>query len=273
MNIEDTLKQYFERFNPQWNLIENLYYFQETVEKEVPGWFYVYDHAIFHCVLNTMQHDVSGDICEIGVANGKSAIALSNYKSSSEKLYLYDIFLEEDRIIAENNIKRFGTFENIDWRLGDTTLLTAKTLGIDTSLRFLHIDGSHEHTAVYSDLCVFGDKMADGGIIVMDDFNDYEYPGVKSGTMKFLLENPKWMMFAIGQNKAYLCKQSHYDRYINALITCMENCDVNAVRFTPALRDVNDHLILLSCSRETWSYQRIRNTLYSSYAALRLKNN
>jgi len=249
------------KYDPNWNAIDNLVYFQNVVEKEVTGWFFVYDHALFSMIMRDLQTNVDGDVCEIGVAFGRSAIAVSNYRRPNDKLYLYDYFSEEERVVAENNIKKFGTFDNSEWRIGDTTSLTPDTIQFDRPLRFLHIDGSHEHGAVLKDLTNFSTKMADGGVIVMDDYNDQEYPGVNSGTLQFLFENPEWVLFAIGQNKAYLCKREQFGNYVNGVLVFMELFNKFGLQFAPRLRGVNERNVLLCCSREPKSFEDVRHNI------------
>ena len=159
-----------------------------------------------------------------------------------------------------NNISKFGTNVDIEWRIGDTTLLTPETLDLP-KIKFLHIDGSHEHGAVFKDLSTFSTKMSDGGIIVMDDYNDQEYPGVNSGTLQFLFENPDWVMFAIGQNKAYLCKRDAFDKYINGVLIFMDLYNKFGLQFSPRLRGVNERNVLLCCSREGKSFEEVRENI------------
>lgn len=248
-------------YNEQFGAVENLIYFQERVEKNVRGWFFVYDHALFHMIMKELQRDVQGDVCEIGVAFGLSAIAVSNYRKPNETFYMYDHFGEKERLEAESNIKQFGTFDNSEWRIGDTTILTPDLLQFNQPLRFLHIDGSHEHGAVYKDLTNFSTKMCDDGIIVMDDYNDVEYPGVNSGTLQFIFENPEWMLFAIGQNKCYLCKKQHYEKYVQGMLAFMELYNKFGMQFAPRLRGVNDSNTLLCCSREGYSFEVVRQSI------------
>jgi len=248
-------------YNKEWGAADNLLYFQNTVEKNVRGWFFVYDHAIFHMIMKELQRDVDGDVAEIGIAFGLSAIAVSNYRRDGENFYMYDHFAEKERLEAEGNITKYGTFENCEWRIGDTTTLTPDSLQFDKPLRFLHIDGSHEHGAVYKDLSNFSTKMADGAIIVLDDYNDVEYPGVTSGAMQFLFENKDWVLFAIGQNKGYLCQRKHYNKYISGVSIFMELYNHFGMQFAPRLRGVNDLNVLLCCSREGKSFQEVRDNI------------
>lgn len=257
-----------QKYNSDWNMGDNLLYYHNTVEKNLRGWFFPYDHGLIHIIMKQLLNDVEGDVAEIGVAFGRSAIAISNYRPVTDKLYLYDYFSEEERIEAENNIKQFGTFENVEWRIGDTTKLNVMDIKFDRNLKFLHIDGCHEHAAVVKDLKNFSLKMVDGGIIVMDDYNDIEYPGINSGTLEFLLspairysEDGGWIIFAIGQNKAYLCKKKYFKKYVEGLLIYMEQYKNFGLQYKPNLKGFIDRNVLLCCSREEKSFEEIKQNI------------
>ena len=109
----------------------------------------------------------------------------------------------------------YGNPVDITWRLQDTTQLTFDEIKFDKWLRLLHIDGCHEHSAVLSDLQLFNSFMADNGVIVVDDFNDQEYPGVKSAVIEFCLSKvnyKNWKIIAIGDNKAYIVQKKFQEQ-------------------------------------------------------------
>ncbi len=74
--------------------------YKEVIDKEVEGWFYPKDIIITYGILKELQKP-KGDVCEIGVAYGKSAIAISQFIGNNN-FYLYDIFSESDKEEAEN---------------------------------------------------------------------------------------------------------------------------------------------------------------------------
>lgn len=244
-----------------------LYNFKNVVDKEVEGWFYPKDIIIVYGILNEIQQ-ITGDICEIGVAYGKSAIMISQFKGNS-KFYLYDIFSEKDRIIAENNIKKFGNASNLEWRLEDTTKIKLDELKFDTELRFLHIDGCHEHSAVLNDLLLFSSKMSDKGIIAVDDFQDQEYPGVNSAVFQFCLSDEnkeKWIVFAIGDNKAYMCKQKHQEIYQTRLVDYVVKSQNNynvPFKMIMGLREILYNNAILCDSRNEWHPEVIKQKLFN----------
>ena len=248
------------------NFQEYLYNFKNVVDKEVEGWFYPKDIIIIYGILNELQKPI-GDICEIGVAYGKSAIMISQFKGDNN-FYLYDIFPEEARVIAEKNISKFGNGNNLIWRLEDTTELSSDDVFFQNSLRFLHIDGCHEHSAVLSDLLLFSNKMKDDGIIVLDDFQDQEYPGVNSAAFQFSLMNSNyknWRVFAIGDNKAYMCQKKYAEKYQKALVDYIEKAKKEYnVPFDMhlGLREVLDMNVLMCDSRTSWDPRVIKESLF-----------
>ena len=76
------------------NFHEYLTHNKEVIDKQVPGWFYTIDIILLYGILNEIQGNIRGDICEVGVAHGKSAITLSHFKRPS--LYTQDIFLQNN---------------------------------------------------------------------------------------------------------------------------------------------------------------------------------
>lgn len=236
------------------NFKEYLTWYKEIVDKEVEGWFYPIDIIVLYGILNELQENIKGDICEIGVAYGKSAISLSGFKRKEDNFYLYDIFPSEIFEKAKSNIKKFGDDEKLVWRIEDTTKI--QEVNFQNKLRLLHIDGCHEHSAVLNDLQFFSRYMLDSGVIVLDDFNDYEYPGVNSAAIEFSLaryNDKNWRIFAIGDNKAYMCQKKLVSSYqillagfMNKAITTM-----NVPFPLPlGLREMLDINVLMCDSRE-----------------------
>jgi predicted O-methyltransferase YrrM len=244
----NTVQHQIQKYESTWNIVNNLVYYQNVVEKQVRGWLYVHDHALIHMIMKDIQKNIEGDICEIGVAFGRSAIALSNYRPITDRLYLYDIYFENG--LTESNLKEYGTSENIEWRLQDTTKLTTDTIEFNKPLRLLHIDGCHEDMAVYNDLKNFSTKMSKDGVIVVDDYSDPEYPGINSATLRFLYENKDWVMFAIGSNKAFLCHINNRLWYITKTLEHIREHNKFGLDFKTHMRDINGLNVLLCCSRE-----------------------
>lgn len=249
------------------NFQEYLGHYKQVIDKEVEGWFYPKDLILLYGIMMELQTPEMGDVCEIGVAYGKSAIALSQFRTSS-KLYLYDIFSEDARKIAESNITKFGNANDIVWRLQDTTQLKYDDISFDRSLRLLHIDGCHEHSAVLSDLQLFIPFVADNGVIVVDDFNDQEYPGVKSAVIEYCLSKvnyKNWKVIAIGDNKAYIVQKKYQEQYQKSIVDYMVKASLNynvPFNLHMGLREVLDTNVLMCDSRTFWDPQIIKESLF-----------
>jgi predicted O-methyltransferase YrrM len=251
------------------NFEQHLRHHKEVVDKEVEGWFYPKD-IILICGFLQELIKVDGDVCEIGVAYGKSAITLAQFKGNCN-FYLYDIFDENARQIAEKNILKFATKASKDsliWRLQDTTELTSEDVVFSKPLKFLHIDGCHEHSAVLNDLMLFSNYMDDKGIIVLDDFQDQEFPGVNSAAFQFSLSNANyknWRVIAIADNKAYLCQKKYQEYYqkklVDYIVKAKEQYNVPFAMHL-GLREVLDVNVLMCDSRTAWDPLVIKESLF-----------
>lgn len=247
-----------------------LTFYKNVVDKNVAGYFYPVDIVMMHIVLKYCQENIKGDICEIGIAEGKSAISFSNFKEETDNLYLYDIFSEENVKTVEKNLKTFGRYDNLEIRLQDTTKLTSEDIQFANKLRVLHIDGCHEYEAVMSDLKVFSPFVHDDGIIMLDDYNDYEFPGVNAAAIEFCLSKDNhrnWRVFAIGDNKAYMCLKDKQEFYQTKIIEYVwDRYNVNPNRpfdIKMGLRQLLDINALLCDSRENWSKDKLLSRMFS----------
>ena len=244
--------------------------YKEVIDKEVEGWFYPKDIIIVYGLLKEIQKDIVGDVCEVGVAYGKSAIAIAEFKGE-DNFYMYDLFTEEQRQLAEKNILKFSGVnkDTLVWRLNDTTQLTIDEVQFNRPLRFLHIDGCHEHSAVFNDLTLFCSKMSPDGIIALDDYQDQEFPGVNSAIFQFSLYQEdwkNWRIFAIGDNKAYMCQKKYQEYYQRALIDyILKAKEQYNVPFDMhmGLREVLSSNVLMCDSRTIWDSEVIKKSLFN----------
>lgn len=242
---------------------------KEVVDKSVEGWFYPKDIIVIYGLLQEII-PISGDVCEIGVAFGKSAITIAQFKGNCN-FYLYDIFDEKAKDIAESNILKYTNNVSKDkliWRLQDTTQLTFDDIVFEKPLKFLHIDGCHEHSAVLSDLELFSGKMHEQGIMVLDDFQDQEYPGVNSAAFQFTLSKSNymnWRIFAIADNKAYMCQKKYIGFYqkklIDFVVKAKEQYNV-PFAMNLGLRELLDGNVLMCDSRTVWDTAVLKESLF-----------
>src|SRR3954466_15993448 len=139
-------------------------------EKEsVPGWFQDIDARLFLGV-NALQtgRGIGGNLLEIGVYYGKSAILLGYCLQPGERLVVSDTFDQTDALTAEGMAehrayyqatRRQQEFERHysrfhptlpDLIVGPSALLDRTRLA--GQFRLVHVDGGHEYEVVREDI-------------------------------------------------------------------------------------------------------------------------
>lgn len=96
-------------------------------------------------------------------------------------------------------------------------------------VRFFHIDGCHTEDAVKSDLTLANKCLLNGGIILLDDALNPDWPGVASGLHKYLLESWKenneanaLYPFAFGYNKCFLARGNKWTSLYRSSLHSLE---------------------------------------------------
>lgn len=165
-----------------------------SMQGTIEGWFYPEDAWLFR-ELNALQklNRVSGDLLEIGVYHGKSAILLGYFIQANEQLVVCDLFerrpstaanraevglwysdLTRDRF--ESNYLRFHTCLPRTLSCSSPNLIQAGNLS--RTFRFIHIDGSHLYPIVRQDIFTARVLLREGGIVIFDDYRSEHTPGV-----------------------------------------------------------------------------------------------
>lgn len=237
-------------------------YYREHVDANVLGWFMPLDIAIMYGILNQGQKEITGDICELGVAYGKSAVGLSLSKRLEDNLYLFDIFEAQGSLeLASGLVREYGLEKNLHYIPGDLMKLDSEKVKFENKLRMLHVDACHFHSAVVNDLRNFSPHMNKDGVIVVDDFNDPEYPGINTAIAHFCLSEARenWKLFAVGGNKAYLCQEHMIKHYIIFLVEYL-NSNVSDMKMT--FQEIMGVDVLMTQSRDPWPIDKIRSLMH-----------
>ncbi|MCJ1676722.1 class I SAM-dependent methyltransferase [Streptomyces sp. APSN-46.1] len=165
-----------------------------TAFGQVKGWFSAYDQALFDWFLTRQNRDAQqrGDILELGVYMGKSAIFLGQYLRAGEGFTVCDLFdspAPDDANLAEMQ----GSYSTLTRRAFEAnytafheelpTVIQAPTSVVtDTveaaSCRFVHIDASHLYEHVALDVASSRALAAPGAVVVFDDYRAAHCPGV-----------------------------------------------------------------------------------------------
>jgi Methyltransferase domain len=165
-------------FRKNWNSVEDL-----------KGWISYTDSLIIQTLLWLQNsHGVDGDLMEIGVYEGKTAILIASYLKNDEEFHACDVF--DSKISSVDNFlevinsypggvsqKRFETnFAKIIKRRPHMHVCESSELHEKmflSNFRFIHIDGSHLYDSVKSD-SEFGIKMLldSDAFLVFDDYRE-----------------------------------------------------------------------------------------------------
>jgi predicted O-methyltransferase YrrM len=160
---------------------------------EVPGWFAPADRALFRELLSWQTRtQPPGDIVELGVYLGKSAILLGEQLAPGETLTLCDLFgaPPPGTSIAREKGRSFATLDRTEFEryylsfhprlpvvLAMPTSQILDHVAAD-SARFVHIDASHLYEHVAADAVSARKMLRDDGIVVFDDYRALHTPGV-----------------------------------------------------------------------------------------------
>ena len=168
--------------------------------KLIEGWMHECS-ALLVAWLTRIQIDmgVVGTVGEIGVHHGKFFLALITAASPLETFWAIDVF----------NLQHLNTDGSGKGDL-DTFNSNLEIFGIDPSsvhlyetssdelspsfffhnglapVRMVSIDGGHSAWTTYHDLVLVSCALADGGIVVLDDYFNHGWPGVTDGLFRFL---------------------------------------------------------------------------------------
>ncbi|TXL83607.1 class I SAM-dependent methyltransferase [Streptomyces sp. IB2014 016-6] len=184
---------------------------------DVPGWFTFLDQALFDWFLIRQgQRAERGDLLEMGVYVGKSAIFLGRYLQQGESLTVCDLFespAPDDANSAE--IARYlplatrQAFECNYLSFHDElpqVLQAPTSVVVDEvptgSCRFVHIDASHLYEHVSMDIATARSVLLPSGVVVLDDFRSEHTPGVALAAWEAVL--------AQGLNPVCLSKDKFY---------------------------------------------------------------
>jgi len=202
---------------------------------KVDGWF---DRRLIVLLLIIddfqARNKIVGNLGEIGVWQGKSFIPLMHLAKRGESVAAIDCFesYEFNRdnsgglCKTDNFMKNIKTYcsnpEKLKIIKGDSSLLTSndylKAMGNNKKFRIFSIDGCHEAHTTELDMKNAYAALADGGVIVTDDYFHWCWPGVSEGVNAFMHKNVNGLKpFFIGMNKIFFARPDYAKKYFDAI--------------------------------------------------------
>ncbi|WP_375494057.1 class I SAM-dependent methyltransferase [uncultured Jatrophihabitans sp.] len=163
------------------------------LDETVPGWLPEVDYMFFEWFLRDQEErDVRGDLVELGVYLGKSAIVIGDHLRDGETLTVVDLF-EDDAGDDSNRTENVESYTGLTqeafegyYRMFHRDLPVVhrgfsseiRRLVADDSVRFCHVDASHLYEHVRTDAASAKALLIGDGIVVFDDYRSPHTPGV-----------------------------------------------------------------------------------------------
>ena len=158
---------------------------------------------------------VSGSVAEIGVHHGRLFIGLQLLVPAGTPAVAIDLFENQaentdgsgrgDRDRFESNVRRWG-----DWASARVRAVNSQSVSVadltgwaDGPVRLFSVDGGHTADVVASDLRLAEGCLAAGGVVVVDDVFNPEWPGVVDGTLTHLKAGSRLVPFAVAFDKTW----------------------------------------------------------------------
>jgi hypothetical protein len=174
---------------------------------------------------------IVGCIGEIGVAAGAFFVPLALCCQEDELAVAIDVFDQvalnwdpSGGISSTSNLKKIiehviGNDDQIRYINGDSFFLRSQTIRSVTDgkgFRLFSIDGAHSAHHTVNDLRIVGEIINDGGIVFLDDFANWGWPGVVTGFARYMLLNDhqRLVPFFLYGNKVVLTTPSHQEYFL-----------------------------------------------------------
>jgi predicted O-methyltransferase YrrM len=166
----------------------------DSVIADIPGWFFSADILLFRFILSHQVDDGQlGDLVEMGVYQGRSAVLIGSYLQTDETFTVVDLFEDGQSTDGANARENVASYEGFTRRVFEKNYtdvhgtLPRVVQGLSSSIgevartgqhRFVHIDASHLYDHVRSDIAMANELLKPNGIVVLDDFRSEHTPGV-----------------------------------------------------------------------------------------------
>jgi hypothetical protein len=204
-------------------------YLDET--RHVEGWFFPVDAYLFAFVDAIQKREgIRGNLFEIGVHHGKTALFLARVAAEGEALGVCDVF-EQQELNRDGSgegsrelfVRNMQDFPVRVFAKESSALTTEETT---TRCRFFHIDGGHRAEDVAGDLATAQRALLEDGVVALDDLFNPNWPGVSEGFYRFQATHPDaFSPLLIGGNKVLFARPhaaARYERHFEAIAEAVD---------------------------------------------------
>ena len=201
--------------------------------RAVEGWLTPLSAQAIVAILEEQTRiGIGGAVAEIGIHHGKLFLVEYLATLRGETAVAIDVFEQQelntdhsgegDREQFLTNVKAHaGSTDGLAVIMKDSLQVTAgELLGIAGPTRFFSIDGGHTEECTRNDLALAEAVLTDGGVIVLDDYFNHEWPDVSVGTaLHFHSGSARTRPFAITPNKVFFAEPRYHQVYKEMLKT------------------------------------------------------
>lgn len=193
-----------------------------------------------------LQLGVTGDLMEIGVFHGRTAMLLGLLLNKHEKFIAIDAFSTINQIQHEDrqvDLDYYGDGNEIkssflkNWEQyvqsknpnsshpilieKDSRDIESKSLrSMTQGVRIFSLDGGHSEASTFHDLELAEEVLTEGGILILDDYFLEDCPAVSVGAMRYFLNRKsKLVPFLIFCGRIFFTTQSHVNNYREAVLS------------------------------------------------------
>jgi len=190
----------------------------------VQGWL-LPEAAILISQLADVQ-TVKGAVGEIGVHHGKLFLLLELCRYAGEGAVAIDLFDMQDQNIdgsGRGNVKKFRrNLAKFAARPDDVVVHSADSTKLDTEsllglagvpFRLFSVDGGHTAEITVSDLQLVASALAPGGLLILDDYFNVEWPGVSEGVNRYLTSGGTLVPIGSGHGKTFFTTEGSAEMY------------------------------------------------------------
>jgi hypothetical protein len=183
----------------------------------------------------SIQHDLglNGSVAEIGIHHGRLLILMGLARDRNDPLLAIDLFGRQEENTSASGRGVLARFqENLGLHAkacSDCIVLEANSLNLSSAdllnavkqqrFRMFSVDGGHTAEIAQHDMTIAFGSLMDGGVVVLDDYFNHQWPAVSEGAMRFAMANEGNVFpFAIGGNKVlFTTSREWHSRYLAAI--------------------------------------------------------